>query len=291
MNIYDGGKGVISKIVPDEDMPIVNGKKIEVILNPYALISRKIPSQIMEIFLSNIAVKLHDNVEEMKNGHMDEIMPMINKYYGDKFKDMSVQDFIKLHNEKGLDIYSFNVGCFSHYTPELIQKWGEELGVGTQGDVYMPEKELADLTELKSMLSESEYVEVVKSMEGKFRKVDKPLMTGSMYIMKLLHCPEFSNKCTSDMEDNKWNEPILGRGRYRAEGQKIGEMELAVLQSRGATKFIESSRKDSVKVDSQLFLNNLLGLGMTVVDDEGYRIGGSNLKEQMLRMKNKYKVK
>jgi hypothetical protein len=68
-------------------------------------------------------------------------------------------------------------------------------------------------------------------------------------------------------------------------------MELTVLQSRGATKFIESSRKNSAKVDSQLFLNNLLGLGMTVVDDEGYRMGGSNLKEQMLRMKNKYKVK
>lgn len=159
-------------------MPIVNGKKIEVILNPYALISRKIPSQIMEIFLSNIAIKLHSNVEEMKKGRMDEIMPMINKYYGDKFKDMPVQEFIKLHNEKGLDIYSFNVGCFSQYTPELIQKWGDELGVTTQADVYMPEKELADLDELKANLSEDEYAEVVKSMEGKFRKVDKPLMTG-----------------------------------------------------------------------------------------------------------------
>ena len=60
------GKGVISKVVPDKDMPIVNGKRIEVVLNPYSLISRKIPSQIMEIFLSNIAVKLHDNVESMK---------------------------------------------------------------------------------------------------------------------------------------------------------------------------------------------------------------------------------
>ena len=28
------------------------------------------------------------------------------------------------------------------------------------------------------------------------------------------------------MDDNKYNEPILGRGRYRSEGQKIGEMEL-----------------------------------------------------------------
>lgn len=70
-----------------------------------------------------------------------------------------------------------------------------------------------------------------------------------------------------------------------------GEMELAVLQSRGATKFIEASRSDKAKTQSQMFLNNLLGLGMTVVDDEGYRVGGSNLKEQMVRMKNKYKVK
>lgn len=173
-----GGKGVISKIVPDKDMPIVNGKKIEVILNPYALINRKIPSQIMEIFLSNIAIKLHENVESMKNGHMDEIMPMINKYYGAKFSKMSVQDFIKLHNERGMDIYSFDVGCFSHFTPELIQKWGEELGVSTMADVEMPEKELVDLDELKKELSEDEYNEYVKSIEGKFTKVGKPLMSG-----------------------------------------------------------------------------------------------------------------
>jgi hypothetical protein len=30
-------------------------------------------------------------------------------------------------------------------------------------------------------------------------------------MMKLLHCPEFSNKVTSDMEDVKWSEPILGK--------------------------------------------------------------------------------
>ena len=36
-----GGKGVVSKIVPDEQMPIVNGRKIEVVLNPYSTINRK----------------------------------------------------------------------------------------------------------------------------------------------------------------------------------------------------------------------------------------------------------
>jgi DNA-directed RNA polymerase beta subunit len=93
------------------------------------------------------------------------------------------------------------------------------------------------------------------------------------------------------MEDNQLNAPILGRGKYRNEGQRIGEMELAVLQARGATKFIEGTRTTSAKSDNQLFLNNLLALGMTVVDDEGYRMGGSNLKNQMTKMKNKYKAK
>ena len=173
------GKGVISKIVPDKDMPIVNGKRIEVVLNPYSLISRKIPSQIMEIFLSNIAIKLHDNVDEMiKTGKLDEIMPMINKYYDDKFKDVTVQEFIKMHNEKGLDIYSFNVGCFSKYTPEIIQKWGDELGVSTQSKVLMPTKELVDLEGLKEVMSEDEYNAYLKSIEGKFEEVKMPLMTG-----------------------------------------------------------------------------------------------------------------
>ena len=36
-----GGKGVVSKIVADEMMPIINGKRVEVILNPYSTINRR----------------------------------------------------------------------------------------------------------------------------------------------------------------------------------------------------------------------------------------------------------
>lgn len=285
------GKGVTSAIIPDKDMPIVNGKRIEMVLNPYALVSRKIPGQIMEIFMSNIALKLHSDVESMRNGRMYEIMPLINRYYGNRFKNMDVHEFLKLHDEKGVELYSFDVGSFSKYNPELIQEWGKELNVTTMGEVMMPEKDLVDLDALKDALPEEEYNDYVKSLEGKYRKVEKPLMSGSMYMMKLLHCPEYSNKVTTSMDDTKNMEPILGRGRYRADGQMIGDMELAVLQARGASEFINSSRLDKATITNQLFLNNLLGLGMTVVDDDGYRIGGSNSKDQMMRMKNKYKVK
>lgn len=208
-------------------MPIVNGKKIEVVMNPYSLIGRKVPSMIMEVLLSNIAVKLHDNVEEMKNGRQSEIMPMINKYYGKKFENMPVQEFIKLHDQKGEELYSFDVGSFSKYTPELLTKWGEELGVSTQSKVSIPRIEMTDTEELKRELSEEEYNEAIKSIGNQYEEVEKPLMTGELYMIKLQHLPEYSNKVTSDMNDTRYFEPIMGKGRYRGEGQKIGEMELS----------------------------------------------------------------
>lgn len=136
---------------------------------------------------------------------------------------MDVEDFIKLHNNSKLeDVYYFNVGCFSKYTPEKIQKLMDDLDVKMQSDVYMPETDLTDLEELKSVLSPEEYQETVSKMEGKFKKVEKPLMAGYVTIEQLYHIPSYSNKVTSDLvTNNKKTEPILGRGRYRDEGQKI----------------------------------------------------------------------
>lgn len=63
------------------------------------------------------------------------------------------------------------------------------------------------------------------------------------------------------------------------------------LLSRNAKAFIDASRKDTAKEDNQLFLNNMLALGLRIVDESGYNQGGSDLKEQMMKMKNKYKIK
>ena len=61
----------------------------------------------------------------------------------------------------------------------------DELGVTTQYDVMMPESELTDLEELKKVLSPEEYEKTVKEMQGKFIKVEKPLMTGQVYLERL----------------------------------------------------------------------------------------------------------
>lgn len=185
----------------------------------------KIPSVIAEVALGNCAVKIHDLVEDYKRTATGrkKIMPLLKKCYPGRYDDMDVEDFIELHNNSKLeDVYCFKVGCFSKYTPEVIQKLMDDLGVTMQSDVYMPETDLTDLEELKENLDPEEYQEVVKKMEGKFKKVEKPLMAGYVTIEQLYHIPSYSNKVTSDLVINsKKTEPISGRGRYRSEGQKI----------------------------------------------------------------------
>lgn len=290
-----GGKGVVSAIIPDHLMPILdNGSRVEVILNPYSTINRKIPSVIMEVGLGNIAMKIHSMVDVYKKtaAGKKKILPLLQKYYGDRYKGMSVDDFIDLHNKSNIeDVYHFNVGCFSTYNPKQIEEWMDELGISTQGNVYLPEQDLVDLKELKDNLPEEEYNKVLEDISGKFRKIDKPLMAGMMTLERLYHIPTFSNKVTSDMSDNLRNEPIAGRGRYRDTGQKIGEQELSVLLSRNAKKFIEVSRAKVEREFNQRFLDNLLGLGMMVVDEKGYGQGGSSLKDSVNKMKTKYRLK
>ena len=230
-----GGKGVVSKVVPDEMMPIMvnsaDGKqtRVEVVMNPYSTINRKIPSVLMETQLGNCAHRIHDLVDEYKKTKTGQkkIKPLLEKYYPGRFDAMSVEEILELHNTKPIEeVYYFNVGNFStKFTPELVNQWADELGVTSQSKILMPETELTDLDELKENLEPEEYDKVVKDMTGKFIPVDKPLMCGWMCLEELYHIPSYSNKVTSSLYgvdvNPRRDEPILGRGRYRLTGQKI----------------------------------------------------------------------
>lgn len=183
----------------------------------------------MESLLSNIAHKIHDNVEEWKDSptKSKKILPMVQKYYPKRFDSLTLDQFIKEHESKKLeDVYYFNVGSYStKFTPSLLEEWASELGVSSQSQILMPANTIADLNELKSELEPEEYDEVVKGMEGKYVPVDKPLSVGWMSMMELYHIPVYSNKVTSSMfgvDINEWkDEPIMGGARYRTTGQKI----------------------------------------------------------------------
>lgn len=223
-------------------------------------------------------------------------MPLIKKYYPGRYDKMEVDEFIKLHESKPIEeVYYFNVGCYSDLTQEQVQEWLDELGLESQSEILMPTSDITDLEELKANLSPEEYEKVVRKMKGKYTKVDRPLQCGWMTLEELYHIPSYSNKVTSslfgvDVSFRK-DEPILGHGRYRETGQKINELDLSVLLSRNVRPFLESVRKGTDKEQNQLFLNNLLGLGLTVKTDEGYRQGGSSFRSDIGKMKSKFRLK
>lgn len=300
-----GGKGVVSEIVPDELMPIMVDKKtgkqyrVEVIMNPYSTINRKITGVLMESNLGYIAHRVSELVEQYKSSEKDKkkIMPLITRYYKGRYDDLDVDEFIKLHDSKPLEeVYYFNVGSYSDFTMEEVEKWMDELGIESQSDILMPETQLTDLNELKENLPPEEYEKTVKKMSGKFIKVDKKLQCGWITLVQLYHIPSYSNKVFSSLFGNeidpRRDEPVMGKGRYRrGEGQKIGEMELSALLARNATDFVTAVKKDTVKEDNQLFLNNLLGLGLTITDEKGYRQGGSSYKNELSKLKTKFRLK
>lgn len=171
-------------------MPRVNGEPVGIILNPYSIIGRKIPSVIMEVGLSNCANRIFEIVTDMINtGRKDEILPLLNKYYDKKFQKMRITEFLRKYKEQGLNLFSFDVGCFSKYTPELIQQWMKELGVSTSSEVEMPALDAADLDSLKEALPEDEFESYKESLKGKYVKIDRPLMYGYQYMIKLYHVP------------------------------------------------------------------------------------------------------
>lgn len=299
-----GGKGVISAITPDELMPVMVDKttgkqsRVEVVMNPYSTINRKIAGVLIEQNLGLIANKIYDLVEDYKRTKtgMKKIMPLVTKYYPGRYDDLTVDEFIKLHESKPIEeVYYFNVGCYSDYSPEKVDVWMDELGLESQSEILVPEETVTDLDELKTNLSEEEYDEVVKNMKGKMVPVGKKLQVGTVYLEELYHIPIYSNKVTTSMYDidinPKRDEPILGRGRYRLTGQKIGEQELTVLLSRNARQFLSSVRAQTAQEDNQMFLNSLLGLGLSIVGPDGYSQGGSSLKSEMNKMKTKFKLK
>ena len=68
-------------------------------------------------------------------------------------------------------------------------------------------------------------------------------------------------------------------------------METYALLSRNVKKFIRPYREGSEREQNQRFLDNLMALGLMVVDDMGYAQGGSALKTSIEDMKKKYGLK
>lgn len=235
-----GSKGIVSLILPDNEMPYreSDGKRAEMLLNPAAVISRKNPSQLYEVALTKIILAIYNKVTELINsGNIEAAKEFTVPYYEDKYTKMSDDEFLANH-KKGILGYGMKVGSYAKVNYDQVIGWLKEFNI-----------------------EEAEYI--TSPVLG---EIEAPVITGDSYMFKLYHAADYVGKVTSSVVDTK--EPYMGRGVYRDEGQKIGEMELWALLSYGTEDFIRTGKSDMLR-SQYAFLNELLLAGYVMNDNKG----------------------
>ncbi len=210
-----GNKGVISKILPEEDMPyLADGTPIDMVLNPLGVPSRMNIGQILEIHLGWAAYSLGRQLQK----------------YLDNFKENEAKASLKeayIHDEeisKTIDISD------EQSIKNIIKK--AENGIHVATPVFDGAKE----EDVKSFLKHAKLPETGQTVlfDGRSGEpFEMPVTVGVMYMLKLHHLVEEKIHARSIGPYSLVSQQPLG-GKSQFGGQRLGEMEVWAIEAYGA---------------------------------------------------------
>jgi DNA-directed RNA polymerase subunit beta len=215
-----GNKGVIARILPEEDMPYLdNGTPVEIVLNPLGVPSRMNVGQILETHLGWAGHELGGKIAKMlaENTREDAIRRELKAL----FKDTVLADTITdLSDEELMAI-----------APTLTR------GVFTGSPVFDGSKE----SEIKALLKQAGLPESGKTylydgMTG--NKFEQPITVGYIYMLKLSHLVDDKIHARSIGPYSLITQQPLG-GKAQFGGQRFGEMEVWALEAYGAAFILQ----------------------------------------------------
>ena len=215
-----GNKGVVSKIVPVEDMPYQeNGKPVDIVLNPLGVPSRMNVGQILETHLGWACTELGDQIKKIINSNnkkierSEKILGVLKNVYGKE----AFNEKISSLNDK-----EFNDLC------ENIQN-----GIPIATPVFDGAKE-QDVTNMLEMsdLPKSGQTFLWDGRTGE--KFDRAVTVGTIYMLKLHHLVEDKIHARSTGPYSLVTQQPLG-GKAQLGGQRFGEMEVWALEAYGAS--------------------------------------------------------
>jgi DNA-directed RNA polymerase subunit beta len=210
-----GNKGVVSNIVPREDMPYLDdGTTIDIVLNPLGVPSRMNVGQILETILGFAGRKLGMQLEKSLEAGSDQIKKDLIACYG---ADM-IKHYEQVHGKDGLHelaVKTAKTGLFFK-TPVFD-------GPSFDDDIR-PLLRSAELPETGTF-------RLIDGRSGEF--FDQPVTVGSIYIMKLDHMVDDKLHARSVGPYSLVTQQPLG-GKSQMGGQRFGEMEVWALEAYGA---------------------------------------------------------
>ena len=214
-----GNKGVISKIVPIEDMPYMdNGKPVDVVLNPLGVPSRMNVGQILETHLGWACSELGEKINQI-----------IKKYNDITKRNNHINEILKKVYDK--NIFEKNIKTLQEREFEELTK-NLSSGVPISTPVF-DGASVGDVTELLKLaeLPSSGQTNLWDGRTGE--KFDRKVTVGTIYMLKLHHLVEDKIHARSTGPYSLVTQQPLG-GKAQLGGQRFGEMEVWALEAYGA---------------------------------------------------------
>lgn len=235
-----GNKGVISTIVPVEDMPyMADGTPVDIVLNPLGVPSRMNVGQVLETHLGWAAKGLGLKLGEMLKAQAK--LPAIRQYL-DKIYNLNDRHTV------GVD----------RATDEDIQTLAENLkdGIPFATPVFdgVAETEIKQLLKMAG-LPESGQTTLFDGRTGV--AFERPVTVGYMYMLKLNHLVDDKMHARSTGSYSLVTQQPLG-GRAQFGGQRFGEMEVWALEAYGAAYTLQEMltvKSDDVAGRTQMYKN------------------------------------
>ena len=211
-----GNKGVISRILPEEDMPYLeDGTPVDVVLNPLGVPSRMNVGQILEAHLGWAARSLGQQIDDLLRGHRDDVETLKRR----------LKEFLNTKEASELIEGARDADIF-----KLADKYRD--GVHLASPVFdgAAEEETFNLLR-KAGLPVTGQVTLYDGRSGE--PFDGKVTVGVMYIMKLHHLVDDKIHARSTGPYSLVTQQPLG-GKAQFGGQRLGEMEVWALEAYGA---------------------------------------------------------
>ena len=215
-----GNKGVISRILPEEDMPYLpDGTPADIVLNPLGVPSRMNVGQILETHLGWAAHELGKQVAELveKNQKANEVRKIVEERFAGT---ALLHQLLDLDDEKLLQVTRgmkrgiwFGTAVFDGAKEEEIKALLTAAGLPTAGKIYLYD-----------------------GMTGE--QFEQPVTVGYMYMLKLSHLVDDKIHARSIGPYSLITQQPLG-GKAQFGGQRFGEMEVWALEAYGAAYILQ----------------------------------------------------
>jgi len=214
-----GNKGVVSKIVPIEDMPYrENGKPVDIVLNPLGVPSRMNVGQILETHLGWSCTELGENLKKLVNDNQKKIE-----------QTEKISSFLK--SVYGKEIYNQNIEKLSSSEfKDLCENIQNGIPIATPVFDGAKEQDVTNMLDLAKLPNSGQ----TKLWDGRTGvKFDRPVTVGTIYMLKLHHLVEDKIHARSTGPYSLVTQQPLG-GKAQLGGQRFGEMEVWALEAYGA---------------------------------------------------------